>query len=418
MEKVHKLTIFFLLLYFSCSNNHKEVLAEINGDIISLSGFKNKYQDFLLQKYQNDNLSNRYLYLNNLIDEKLILNYAKENELENDSVYIKKTKEVYDQLLLNNYFDKKINVELPVTELESRNIFKWKKTSFHVRHLFSKDKEKIQNLKSRLDDGENWSSLARDCFQDTLLKKNGGDLGWYEQGELDPVFEWRAFTLTPGTISDPVKTRDGYSIIHLIETEYDGFMTEDEYQKERLKLIDLVRNYKQQTRLLHFTDSTVLNMNIEFSSSGLENLHSFLLSLSNKNFEIIKNQSLIVFEDEEWNIEETLYKLSNLSSDQLSKIINVYDLKQAVIGLVCRSKFLVDAVDNKIHLTSSFKKKLSEKLDQTMIKKVVKNLNQKFNNDIENNQDEIIKNYFNFRKKLVLASDIKVDTLLIKKFIM
>ena len=100
MEKVHKLTIFFLLLYFSCSNNHKEVLAEINGDIISLSGFKNKYQDFLLQKYQNDNLSNRYLYLNNLIDEKLILNYAKENELENDSVYIKKTKEVYDQLLL------------------------------------------------------------------------------------------------------------------------------------------------------------------------------------------------------------------------------------------------------------------------------------------------------------------------------
>ena len=174
-----------------------------------------------------------------------------------------------------------------------------------------------------------------------MLRSNGGDLGWYNQGELDPVFEWEAFSLIPGSISDPIKTRNGYSIIHLIETESDGFITENEYQKEKPKLIDLVINYKQQTRLLNFTDSTVASMNIEFDSTALESLHYFLLSFTDKNLETIKHDRLLVFEDVEWSIEKTLNKLSDLSSNQLSKIINVDDLKQAIIGIACRSRFLV-----------------------------------------------------------------------------
>lgn len=418
MKQLNILICLFLLFNISCSDDYKEILAEVNGDPISLYNFKSKYQNFLSQKYQNDNLSNRYAYLNNLIDEKLILKYALENNINNDSSYVLKSKEIHDQLLLNHYFDKKINLEFPVNELESRNVFKWNKTSFHIRHLFSKDMEGIQKIKTRLDKGENWNSLARYCFQDTLLRSNGGDLGWYNQGELDPVFEWEAFSLIPGSISDPIKTRNGYSIIHLIETESDGFITENEYQKEKPKLIDLVINYKQQTRLLNFTDSTVASMNIEFDSTALESLHYFLLSFTDKNLETIKHDRLLGFEGVEWSIEKTLNKLSDLSSNQLSKIINVDDLKQAIIGIACRSRFLVDAKENNIHKNKIFNKNLSEKLDQTMIKKVVDDLNKKFKNNIENNQDKIIENYFNFREKLILASDIKVDTLLIKTFIM
>ena len=194
MNVKSQLTLFILaVLYFSCSKNQKDILANVNGDVISLSKFKNSYQDFLINKYQNDNLSNRYAYLNNLIDEKLILKYARDNNLKNDSSYIQSTQEVHDQLLLNNYFDKKINLDISVTEAESRSVFQWGKTAIHVRHLFAKNINQINDIKSRLDRGESWNILADDCFQDSILRINGGDLGWYNQGELDPVLNGTLF---------------------------------------------------------------------------------------------------------------------------------------------------------------------------------------------------------------------------------
>ena len=61
---------------------------------------------------------------------------------------------------------------------------------------------------------------------------------------------------------------------------------------------------------------------------------------------------------------------------------------------------------------------MSKQLDQTMIKKVVTNLNKKLNNDKVQDQKKIIENYFNFRKELILTSNVKVDSLLLKTFIM
>ena len=140
--------------------------------------------------------------------------------------------------------------------------------------------------------------------------------------------------------------------------------------------------------------------------------------MGNENFEKIQNDKLISFEDEEWDVSESLNKLSNLSPDQLSRIKSISDLKQTIIGLTCRSKFLVDAVANKIYETKPFKDNLSKQLDQTMIKKVVTNLNKKLNNDKVQDQKKIIENYFNFRKELILTSNVKVDSLLLKTFIM
>ena len=74
MNVKNQLTLFiFVVLFFSCSKNQKDILANVNGEVISLSKFKNSYQDFLIHNYQNDNLSSRYAYLNNLIDEKTSL---------------------------------------------------------------------------------------------------------------------------------------------------------------------------------------------------------------------------------------------------------------------------------------------------------------------------------------------------------
>ena len=414
-----KLAVFIVFTMIgSCSKKNEQLIAKVGDEKISLSIFQDRYKEFLTKQLQEDNLMNRYVYLNSLIDEKLILQYAVDNNIESEPLYLKKGKEVYDQLLLNLYFDQKINLDYSVSDEEARDLFKWGKTSIHVRHLFSKDIEQITDLKHRLDNGENWRSLAGECFQDSTLKNNGGNLGWYKLGELDPNFEFNAFSLNPNEISEPVKTQDGYSIIHLIESEFDGMITEDEYQSRKKKLIQLAKKYKQKARLIEFTDDAILAMNIEYDKKVLNDLFYFLFSTSKNIPEKFQNDKLVAFNGSEWNVGNALEKLGELSENQLSKISTLLDLKQALTGLICRSKFLEDAQRNKIHESDQFQQEYKSHQNQTMISIVMKGLSEGSSSDTVLSHQKIRENYFIFRNELTLGSEITVDSLMVKTFIM
>ena len=407
-----------LTMTWSCSKKNEQLIAKVGNEKISLSIFQDRYKEFLTKQLQEDNLMNRYVYLNSLIDEKLILKYAVDNNIHSRPLYLNKEKEVYDQLLLNLYFDQKINLDYSVSDEEARNLFKWEKTSIHVRHLFARGIEQITDLKHRLDNGDDWESLAGECFQDSTLKNNGGDLGWYKLGELDPVFEFNAFSLNPNEISEPVKTRDGYSIIHLIESEFDGMITEDEYQSRKKRLIQLAKNYKQKARLIKFTDDAILAMNIEYDKKVLNDLFYFLFSTSKNIPEKFQNDKLVAFNGSEWDVGHALEKLGELSENQLSKISSFLDLKQALTGLICRSKFLADAQRNKIHESDQFQQEYKSHRNQTMISIVMKSLSAGSSSDTVLSHQKIRENYFIFRNELTLGSEITVDSLMVKTFIM
>ncbi len=65
-------------------------------------------------------------------------------------------------------------------------------------------------------DGGDFSALARQYSEDTS-KANGGDLGFFQAGQMVPAFEQAVFTMQPGATSDVVKTQFGYHIIRLEE---------------------------------------------------------------------------------------------------------------------------------------------------------------------------------------------------------
>jgi len=82
-----------------------------------------------------------------------------------------------------------------------------------VSHILVKTKAEADALKSQLDGGAEFATLAKASSTDTGSKDQGGDLGCKPQGTYVTEFDKAVFTLPVGKVSDPIKTQFGYHLI-------------------------------------------------------------------------------------------------------------------------------------------------------------------------------------------------------------
>lgn len=83
--------------------------------------------------------------------------------------------------------------------------------------------------------GTDFASVARSGSQDESASK-GGDLGFFPRGRMLPEFEAAAFALSPGQISEPVRTAVGWHLIYLENRMEAADVTEEQG-------LDMVRAY-------------------------------------------------------------------------------------------------------------------------------------------------------------------------------
>ncbi|MCK4639692.1 MAG: peptidylprolyl isomerase, partial [Candidatus Marinimicrobia bacterium] len=204
--------IFIAIIAVSCSKEEEgKYIADVNGNIITKNEFKNCYTEYLKMTELKDNIKLRYDVLRMMVDEKILLKYADTSGFIQKPEIRNLLNLQQDQIYLNYYFENYIYPELKVTEAEMREAFRRSKIKIHARHLYTSGSIKAKQLKEKLDAGETFELLAQLNFKDPVLASNGGDIGWFSYGEIDPAFENIAYKLSPGEISNPIKTRNGYS---------------------------------------------------------------------------------------------------------------------------------------------------------------------------------------------------------------
>ena len=112
-------------------------------------------------------------------------------------------------------------------------------TQTHARHILIKTNEitsesdaknRLLQLKERLDNGAKFEELAR-LHSDDASASKGGDLGWLNPGDTVPEFEKAMDALQPNQISAPIQSPFGWHIIQVLERR-----TQDVTQ-ERQKLV-------------------------------------------------------------------------------------------------------------------------------------------------------------------------------------
>ncbi len=102
----------------------------------------------------------------------------------------------------------------------------------HARHILVATEQEATDLLGRMQNGEDFATLAASTSQDVTTREQGGDLGWFAEGELwEESLSQAAFSLEPGQIAGPVPTRLGYHVIQVLERE------ERPVPEERLPLL-------------------------------------------------------------------------------------------------------------------------------------------------------------------------------------
>ena len=86
----------------------------------------------------------------------------------------------------------------------------------------AKARAKADDLLKQARAGKDFAVLAKENSQDPGSAQNGGDLGFFSQGQMVKPFDDAAFSQKPGTISEVVETDFGYHIIKVIEKQPAG----------------------------------------------------------------------------------------------------------------------------------------------------------------------------------------------------
>lgn len=157
--------------------------------------------------------------------------------------------EVKKNLVSTMKIKKLLEPRIKVTEEEMKAFFEENKEDFaqeeqvKARHILVATEKEAQEIKDKLAKGEDFAALAKEYSTDDSTKNNGGQLGFFNRGDMVPEFEKAAFALAVGEISAPVKTEYGY---HLIKVEEKKEAAAPNYEKSKVDIKEYLFNQKLQ----------------------------------------------------------------------------------------------------------------------------------------------------------------------------
>lgn len=125
---------------------------------------------------------------------------------------------------------------------------------------------RIQEIRRRIADGEDFGDMARRFSEDLNSAQNGGDLGYFARGTFMAGFEDAAFALETGEISEPVQTDVGLHIIKLEERK-------DDQIRVRHILVQIPKSDEDDHRALETVSSLrqrILEGEVSFSNAAAE----------------------------------------------------------------------------------------------------------------------------------------------------
>ncbi|MGE6588270.1 peptidylprolyl isomerase PrsA [Bacillus mycoides] len=124
------------------------------------------------------------------------------------------------------------------------------KPEMKVSHILVKDEKTAKEVKEKINNGEDFTALAKQYSEDTGSKEQGGEIAGFAPGQTVKEFEETAYKLDAGQVSEPIKTSYGYHIIKVTDKKelkpFDEVKDTIRKDLEQQRLQDATGKWKQQ----------------------------------------------------------------------------------------------------------------------------------------------------------------------------
>jgi len=156
--------------------------------------------------------------------------------------------------------------QAPVTQTRARHILL--KTSPQVSD--DEARQRLEQLRRRIQSGEDFAALARDNSEDKVSGARGGDLGWIAPGMVVPQFEQELRSLQPNEISAPFKTQFGWHIVQVLERRQGQASPETERDRVREALLRRRSDEEWESLLRRLRDEAYVEVRLQPSAAATE----------------------------------------------------------------------------------------------------------------------------------------------------
>jgi peptidyl-prolyl cis-trans isomerase C len=186
--------------------------------------------------------------------------------LEQRSLTLQKLRDdVRDDLLVSKMLDAEIGSKVTVSPDQINTFYQQNPTRFQqgervrASHILirvpenadaaAKDqaRAKANDLLKEVKAGKDFAALAKDNSQDPGSAVKGGDLGFFEHGQMVPPFDQAAFSLGAGQVSELVETQFGFHIIKVVEKQASRTVPIDDVRPQIQQFLEN-QNRQEQTR--------------------------------------------------------------------------------------------------------------------------------------------------------------------------
>ena len=320
-------------------------IAKIGNRTIPFDDFLGRYSDFILANGMRDNIAARRAILDNMINEELILHFDEPGNLDNNPSYVNALENTRKQAILAYLKDRQVYARITVTDSELRQAFSRANEKLEARHLYAATEEEARELYELAAMGADFELLAKQVFSDSVLRMNGGYLGFFTWGDMDPAFEEAAYSLSPGEISEPVKTATGYSIIRLESRIPHPLLTETQFLQKKSHLERVLKIKKKRLAEQEYIRQVFNSDKVKFDDDGLRSLSRRLQSPHTVEQSPEGSSSIVCasFEGNSYSCDRLWEVIVRLSPKMRARINSTTALKATIKGIVLQERLLAIA---------------------------------------------------------------------------
>lgn len=175
------------------------------------------------------------LVINELVNTRLVARLARSAGTQDQEEYKRQLEVVAARILQNVYLGAQVEARLTEARItEAYDAFVAANPpaeEVRASHILVEAKENAQAIADEVRGGGDFAEIARRESTGPSAT-SGGDLGFFEKGQMVPTFAEAAFALEIDEVSDPVQTQFGWHVIKLTDRRQASPPTLDEVRGE------------------------------------------------------------------------------------------------------------------------------------------------------------------------------------------